>query len=91
MKRVFLTSPSKPYAPKTECDTYMSPDMREQIGWFIEGLAALLLGAAIFSECHTVNQEISYALRGGAAINRRIFNGRCTHQNIFLGVPQGTS
>lgn len=76
---------------KSLFDTYMSSDVRKKIGWFIEGLAALILGAAILSECHTVNQQISYALRGSAAINRRIFHGNCRRQNIFLGIPQGAS
>ena len=69
----------------------MSSDVREQISWFIEGLAALLLGAAILSECHAVNQEISYAFLSGATINRRIFHDRCRRQYIFLGIHQGTS
>ncbi len=72
-------------------DTYMSPNVCKQIGWLIEGLTALLLGASILPECHTVNQQVSYAIRGGAAINRRIFHGSGRRHPIFLDIPQVSS
>ena len=72
-------------------DTYMSPNVWKQIGWLIEGLPALLLGASVLPECHTVNQQISNAIRGGAAINRRIFHSRGRRHHIFLVIPRISS